>query len=562
MLRSIIEKWVEDNTWEWFNPYTQERELVGWHSVFYWIERAKRDFVPWRLAKLTEYFLEHLDKEWAYTLAACALDFQKSMNRKNEWTFSDLLYQMEQKLNIDATFQEKWHKRFTHILVDEAQDTNAQAMRIVKLLDPKALFIVGDADQTLYRFNGADPKGNLRDEFDNAFGGVRLKITQNFRSHPTILQRAEKLIICNYDEETEKYRKTLSACEGTEPGPDLTWAWHDTAEEEADEIVRELSNSLKNGKEPGDFFIMSRTNAQTAYFELELLQRKIPFVNLGQSSFFNRKVPGVIIAYMRLAIDPYAWKSYNRVYNVPSRFMSNSRGDYIQTRWLGHKFNDRLDRDNVVKEELTQHEHDLNERGWAGWQKGVSDLLHVLEVFDEYGKSDNAGAFVQEVVSLVLGRWMEEEYPTEMDGSASAYDDLAVIQEMASRFTIEQFMGYVDQLQSTNKVKPKDLVDYVLLGTIYRFKGLERKVVYVVGLSEGLLPHRFSLGANIPTDGVPLPRTGTVWDERNLTYVAVTRAIEECHLSGVADWPTVKELLVPSRFVAEMGLLGEKTHVS
>lgn len=561
--RSIIEKWVEKVGWLVENPRTRKLEPVGFNSILYWIDEAKRDFIRWEHDALYHYFDEQVGDYWAPNLTRAALHYRHEMQRDNLVDFADMMYEAEYAFTYDEGFRTYWQQRFTHLLIDEAQDTSAQAMRIVEKLHPKAAFIVGDSDQTLYRFNGAAPEFNLRDGFDRIFGGQRFNMTVNFRSHPGLLKRAASLIIHNYDEETRKYGKTIEAWEEAMPGPDLTWAWFEDPEEEAWEIAREIEAELlsEDGK-PGDYFVMGRVNAQMAYIELEFLRRGIPFVNLGNMSFFNRRIPKIVTSYMRLAVNPVDWDAYDYVYNIASVRMTKRDGSYCPTRYLGAEFNARLDRAQPVIAQLRAHRFDENRKGWAQWKNGATDLIETLEHL-QFSPGNSALVFIQELRKFVLDAWIEAEYRAEDDEAGSGeiesvWDDLAVLEEIGSRLSVEDFFTYMGQLQAGKNVKPEDLVDYVLIGTIYRFKGLERPNTYIIGASDGVLPHRFSLGWTPPTDGIPRPSKSTVWDERNVMYVAVTRAKRRCRVSGVAQWPGQKEPLLPSRFVYEMDLMSRE----
>lgn len=560
-IKSVIEDFVEKRDWQWYDSREGAYRPVGWKSVLYWIDSAKRDSTKWTRDALTDYFLKQpvlAEYDRIYSLVDCALTYQRELGKYRQWTFADLPYDMEYKLQSDPDFQQEWHDRFTHIMVDEAQDTNAQAMRIVHLLEPQSVFVVGDQFQTLYRFNAATPEVNLGRGFEEMFGAGSLDLSLNFRSQPIILQRAHNLIQNNFE---DGYFQELNGYHEKE-GPDLVWRWYDSPESESEAVVSEVGDRIEHlDEKPGDFFIMSRTNAQLAHIELALLERKIPFVNLGQSSFFNRKVPRIVADYMRLVVDPLAWDAYRSVYNVASHKMTDRSGEYCATRYLGNTFNDKLDQTKPVIEQLKAHRLDVNERNWAQWQRGAEDLIYVIQSLQEFQPDHSAAALIEKLQEIVLRPWMAEEYPYEEDSSESAYDDLAVVLGIANQLTVEQFLDYIGALQATKDVKPEDLTDYVLIGTVYRFKGLERPVVYVIGLSDGIFPHRFSLGDAIPTDGVPLPRTSTEWDERNLCYVAITRAKQECQLSGIATWHTSRDPLNPSRFIHELGVLqsGEKT---
>lgn len=560
--RSIIENFVERINWTYYNVREKKEALVGYQSILFYINNAKNAGVNLNVAELTEYYLSTgLGREHVRNLVSTTLHYQQELQRNNMWTFADMLYECEKQLREDAAFRSYWHDRFTHVLIDEAQDTNGQAMRIVHLLNPSSITVVGDADQTLYAFNGATPDTNLRTGFDQRFGGGRLSMSVNFRSQPNILKRAGLLIRHNYDSETIKYMKNLQPREGVAVGDDVTFSWYQDAEEEARGVVANLVQYIEEGHVPGDFFIMSRTNAQMAYFELELLNHNLPFVNLGVSSFFNRPVPRMLLNYMRLAVDPTDWEAFDIVHNVASCWMTNNQGKPINTRFLGQKFLERLSRTNSdgtptnSLEEAYAHKYDTDQRGWTRWQRGVQDLQDTMQALAGYEMSHNAGSLASEITQIVVDKWIENEFGVETDASDGARDDLQVVLALAKRFTVRDFLEYVRQLTATKDIKPENMTDYILIGTIYKFKGLERPIVYVVGASQGLLPHRFSLGETPPTDGLPIPSTGSLWDERNVMYVAVTRAKDVCHISGIQNWATIKDPLEPSIFVQEMELL-------
>jgi superfamily I DNA/RNA helicase len=240
--------------------------------------------------------------------------------------------------------------------------------------------------------------------------------------------------------------------------------------------------------------------------------------------------------------------------------MVDKNGKHIPTRYLGAKFLERLDHTALdTIEEAARNKYAQDERGWARWKNGVQDLLDTLHELEGFTPQHSAAAILSVVAKLIVDSWIDSEYGLESDSSDGARDDMAIVLAMAEKFTIEQFLLYVNALQATKDVKPENLTDYVLLGTIYRFKGLERPTVFIIGASQLILPHRFSLGFPVPTDGLAVSSTSTVWDERNLTFVGVTRAKDCCIISGVRQWPSIKQELEPSQFIFEMGLI-ERDH--
>jgi superfamily I DNA/RNA helicase len=555
--RAIIERKVEDLEW------TIRGELCGYKSILFWISHLKTlvdqdgEPIPWTKDTLENFMFNHVGARDAHNFAEVAVDYQRQLNQANMWTFGDMLRECELKMRHDKGFRDHWSRRFSHVLIDEAQDTSAQNIRIAGYLDA-TMFIVGDGDQVLYRFQGATPEVNLRDGFDERYGdnAQRFTMTRCFRCQPLVIDAARSLIRNNYDDRNLQYYKEIEGKEGDEAGPALAFSWHATPEDEAHEAVREIAGRIEAGEiTPGDVMIMGRVNAMMAPVEIELLQANLPFVNLGMSSFFNRKIPKIIIAHMKLIVNPADWDAFEAIYNIPSKNFVDRDGDYCPTRYMGREFLDKLDRfAPKVLAEVSRNKDAKNKKGWSQWTKGVSDIEAVFSHLRTFTAQDNALAFISRLQAEVLDRWIEEEYGVEEDASESVRDDLMMMLNMGAKFTLAQFLEYVTQLQAVKNVKPEEMVDYILIGTVFRFKGLERPNVWVLGLSEKLLPHRFSLGDPAPTDGLPMMQVSTVVDERNIAYVAVTRAIRECHLSGTETWPTIKGQLEPSRFVEEMGV--------
>lgn len=556
--RKIIEEAVEALNW------TIDDKPVGWESLLYWINKFKGaadsrdDLYLWHANDLEEWAGTQTIADHASKFARIATTYQRALDNADMWTFADMLRVCEMKLETDDEFRNVYQTQFTHVLVDEGQDTNIQCMRILAKLDPKALFIVGDGDQELYGFLGARPEINLRSGFDRRYGenGMRLWMTRNFRSTGIILDRANRLIHNNYGEHNEQYKKTLLPGISQE-GPDLTYNWYQDSLDESKAIVTEIYQRIE-AKElvPGQVMIMGRLNAQNAPIELELLRRGVPFVNLGSMSFFDQGIARVVVSYMSLTMNPGDWASFQAVYNVASSQMKTKNGDYSPTRWLGKEFLDKIQGKADLIEAAYQNKNTKNVRGWAQWTNGVTDLMNTMRSLREFTPNDSAAAFISKLESIVLGPWIDDQYGVESDASGSVRDDLAVLIEVASQFRIGEFLDYANQLRNLKGVKPEDLVDYVLVGTIYRFKGLERDVVYVMGMSDGLLPHAFALGdANPHTDGLPVENSTSVRSERNVAFVAITRARKECHCSGIETWPTRKDPMEPSRFIFEMGLL-------
>jgi DNA helicase-2/ATP-dependent DNA helicase PcrA len=589
MIKKALNPIIED-LW----PAADKRP--GWKDVYRWIGIAK--FKGLTTAEDFDFFEECLGWDQGPKLHEARRRFDQAAANERSCTFPDMLLDVEVRLRQDRSFREKWQAYFKWILIDEGQDTTAQAMRILATLaEPQnQVLIVGDADQLLYRFAGATPEANLYQGFEERYldkvegiveqakqkakelllgssGPGTVKLTVNYRSTVAIVDACNRLIANNYKDlggpYEEQYRKTLVPRPGAPEGQPVSYAWFPTIEQESQSVADGIIEHLAQGGEPGDIFVGTRTRAQLGYLEGPLVRAQVPFVNITGGSFWTSKHVADVIAYVRLAYTALNGRgdsgAFKRVCNIASNYMTVSwkkspqYGEYCNHRFLGRKFLAACRESYESAQYLASN--------WR-FKAGVQDLVSLVqEIQAEIAHAPNVGHIVRYVLDECYIKWLAHEEGT---GEAEAtedgkLDDLATVVDVASRFEeVEAFLSHVDEMvRAAQAVKDKDWGEFVVLSTVHRLKGLERPVVYGPGWAEGydeitkqprgLLPHTFSLTP--PPQKGPLPGggIGRIEDERCIAFVLISRAKSSVFLSGCAEYRSYH--FQPSRFAEELGVV-------
>jgi len=477
--------------------------------------------------------------------------YQAYENKKWEcqcMDLDDLIFNLVNLFESNRKSLESYQAQYQYIMVDETQDNNLLQYKLaIMLAYPKMhLQIVGDDDQSMYRFRGAKPEMFIKfNEFMNLYlkqlgYNKEVELTQiplenNYRSMPDILNRANMLIENN----TFRIPKRLIPHKQGDDKVVSFKEYYDEQEEAAGVVEEvELLND-KNGIELKDQVILYRTNAQCVAFENELISRGISYVIHGGMSFYERKEVKTIVNYLKLAVNPNDNLAFLYVYNTPQFEDKNDS----RNRFLGQEFLNAVKatkKKYYIGMELVKHE-----KHWVleNWKKGVSKLKEAIEglrlIVNDESKSP------EEAIDYLLEEVGFRDYFTEQDDEESDDEDntqlanIETLKHAMSRFDdIHEFLDYIDQMTS----KRKEDINGVQLMTIHKSKGLEFKAVFAVGMSEGLLPHY-----KVIEEG-----DLAVESERNLAYVAVTRGEQLVNISSV-QYFNGKGYGI-SRFVEEMGL--------
>ena len=439
---------------------------------------------------------------------------------------------------------EKHQQRFDHVQIDEYQDTNGSQFDLIEsLVRPhRNLCVVGDDDQSIYGWRGADIAHILG--FPTVFPGTKVvRLQENYRCTEQIIDLANSLVKHNRN----RYQKELIASRNL-PGS-VRYREYETEELEAETVVREIDFNVRHNRAiADDFAILFRTNEQPRAFEVQLRTFKVPYVLLGQRSFFDNKEVRDLLAYLRVISQPLDEQSLLRIINTPAR----SIGDTAVEKILGRAVANKLRFFEAVPELRAAKE--LTAKTAASVESFETLLADFRRRFEEAPKQ-MAETFHTLLETIDYDQEIQRQYK-EPD------------QQLARQGTIEQLFDTIKQyIANTDEPSLSDFLDNITLAdrdiesdkdeqlkqrgvrlmTIHSAKGLEFNRVYLVGLEEGLLPHRRSVDAE---DATPQG----IDEERRLCYVGVTRAKDSLTLTRAQfrkKWGKLRESL-PSRFLNEM----------
>ena len=451
-------------------------------------------------------------------------EYQKRLKAAGAMDFDDLLTNTVRMFRSHPDVLETWQRRFEHILVDEYQDTNPVQNELVLLLAKSEgnVCVVGDADQSIYRFRKADIRNIL--EFENAFPqATTVVLEQNYRSSQTILDAANAVI----DNNPGRKPKRLWTEQG--PGEPIV-RYH--AEDEGDEsrwVAHELAR-LHDSEHYrwGEMAVFYRTNAQSRVLEEYLMRVGIPYKVIGGTRFYDRKEIKDAMAYLKAVVNPTDEVSVKRVINTPRRGVGDS---------------------SIAKLDLWAASHGLSfyealrsapEAGVSG--KAISGINKFLDIL--YKAEDLYGEGPAEMLEHLLDvtgykASLEAERSVEAD---SRLENLSELIGAATDFgDVNEFLEQVSLVNDADAIEDED--NSVILMTMHSAKGLEYPVVFVIGMEDGVFPHQRSIG-----DPEELE------EERRLAYVGITRAEQRLYLTHAAARTLygATQYNPPSRFLDEL----------
>jgi DNA helicase-2/ATP-dependent DNA helicase PcrA len=425
--------------------------------------------------------------------------YQKRLREYDAMDFDDLIGNYVQLLEQHEDVRNELHERFQHLLIDEYQDTNKAQYVLVKLLAGQAgnIVAVGDEDQSIYRFRGADINNILN--FEQDFPGAKIiKLEQNYRSTGNILDAAMGVVSNNI---ARKGKKLFTQDSKGDPVRVVTCS---NDREEAQFVLEKISSLRSSRYKLTDFAVLFRTNAQSRPFEEELLRANLPYSVVGGVKFYERAEIKDILSFIRLAIRPHDTPSVERVINVPSRGI----GDTTVT---------------ALSEQATAQEVSLwtileGDLGFlpARAAKAVREFREIVH--------DLQRAATQPIPELVDYVLLRTGYRRMLQESRDLQDEsrLENLEELmnSAREYMDQnpqavLADWLDSLTLMSDLDRYESQKGVTLMTLHAAKGLEFKVVFLVGMEEGILPHANSQD-----------RTEDLEEERRLCYVGMTRARE------------------------------------
>lgn len=484
----------------------------------------------------------------AYTFATYARDFksqriasvfeeyEKVLTTNNAIDFDDMLMITVKLLEKNPEVRERYFARFQHILVDEFQDTNLAQYQLIKMLytnnsdknmENRSLCVVGDVDQSIYSWRGADFRIILN--FQKDFKDTTLiKLEQNYRSTSNILNAANAVIENNED----RIDKTLISNKGT--GEKIHYF---EAQDESDEANFITNTILKTAD--GDynkFSILYRTNAQSRAIEEACISHSIPYKIYGGLKFYDRKEIKDIIAYLKLIYNTSDSQSLKRIVNVPKRAIGDATIKKLQT--YADEYDISLFEAITIIEEL----EDFNSSTKTKLKSFADMILKFKEVEKNYSMS--------EFVSLVIEKtgYLLELQRENTPENEARIENLQELVNVANDFVAEEegneFGEFLSQIALVSDIDGMDdISNTVTLMTLHSAKGLEFPIVFLAGLDEGVFPHQRTFN-----------NSSELEEERRLMYVGITRSQDILYLTSAKRrqmWGDYK-YYNPSRFLSEI----------
>lgn len=475
--------------------------------------------------------------------------------------FDDLLGMTIRLFESVPEVGQRYREQFEYILVDEYQDTNPAQYRLIRLLTSarRNLCVVGDDDQSIYAFRGADV-GNIL-SFERDFPDAKVVIlNQNYRSTRTILAAASAVI------ENNTKRKSKQLFTENVAGDPIVWSQVESEEEEAG-FVRDTIRSLqeRENRTLSDFCILYRTNAQSRVMEEALRNAGIPYFIFGGLRFYERKEIKDLIAYLRLIVYPEDALSLRRVINLPQRGIGATSLERLSAYAESHalSFYDAIGR--IVTGDDAILSHGLGSTAAAGQvdlTAGARRGLSAFYKFIETLRIASEGQTLSQVVRYLIEElhyldYLRREFTNEAEGrieNVMEFIDAAdqfhpmvdddALPGVAEEARPTDLKAFLDQIALVSNGDERDASGGgVTLMTLHSAKGLEFPVVFLIGMEEGLFPHSRSL-----TD------LREMEEERRLCYVGMTRAMERLYLVSAAHRRLYgsSQWNAPSRFIQEL----------
>lgn len=433
--------------------------------------------------------------------------YQSKLKQNNALDFDDLIVKTIELLQSNREVRDYYQERFKYILVDEYQDTNYAQFKLVSILADKYrnLCVVGDDDQSIYKFRGADIENILG--FERVYPDASvIKLEQNYRSTGNILNAANEVIKNNYD------RKNKRLWTANEDGKLVKFIQYDSAEEEALNIVKDIqSRALDNGGDYNEFAVLYRTNAQSRLIEEKCIKLNVPYQLIGGVNFYQRKEIKDILAYLKTIDNGLDDLAVKRIINVPKRGIgatSEGRVD-LYAEVMKISFYDACCRAKEIP-------------GIGKAADKLDSFTNIIAVL----RAKSAVMSVDELIDEIVNRIGYKEDMLKNDDEITVQTRIENIEELKNKAvhycnTADNptLSGFLEEVALVADIDSMDNSDNrIVLMTLHGAKGLEFPVVYLAGLEDGLFPSMMSINSGDNSD---------IEEERRLCYVGITRARRE-----------------------------------
>lgn len=493
-----------------------------------------------------ERFAEEASDYMEKKVADIYAEYQRQLKSCNAFDFDDLIVKTIELFDTNPNVLEYYRKRFRYIMVDEYQDTNTAQFQLIKRLAyhvnedgeiERNLCVVGDDDQSIYRFRGANIMNILN--FEKIYEDTRvIKLEQNYRSTKNILAVANEVIHNN------KGRKDKSLWTENPEGSSVHYVNYEDDRMESDTVARRIAEMMRaGGCDYKDFAVLYRTNSQSLAFEKSLAAYKLKAKTIGSVAFFQRKEVKDVVAYLKTIDNARDDIATRRILNVPKRGIGQTTIDKIS--------------DYAVFEEVSFYEALQNMDCINGVERARQKVEGFLALIGSLRyEVDRNHVSLKKLIEIVLEMTGYLEYLK--DDDPDTYEDrklnIEALISHATRYEEENddtdLTGFLEYcgLNSEEATEDDDMKDgnYISLMTLHSAKGLEFPYVFLVGMEEGIFPSYMSLSSDDPAEEIE--------EERRLCYVGFTRAMKELYLSSAKQRMMRGNIMFnpPSRFLKEI----------
>lgn len=494
-----------------------DTKMLKERTIMSAISRAKDEYIS-----PEQFFMDAGNDYNLKRIAQVYIEYQKDLKLNNALDFDDLIYKTVELFEKAPDVLESYQERFRYIMVDEYQDTNTIQFNLISLLAKKYgnLCVVGDDDQSIYKFRGANISNILN--FETVFDRAKvIKLEQNYRSTQTILDAANSVIANNIG------RKPKTLWTDNSKGDKIPFCLYEDGYKEADGVASGIAAKVRDGWNYNDFAVLYRTNAQSRLLEEKLIMHNIPYRVYGGVNFYQRKEIKDILAYLKTIDNGSDGQAVKRIINVPKRGIGATTIDRIQqyadtndmSFWdalceasdipdIGRSLGKLENFVTLIRAYKAKLEYmSIEELANAILEDTkYMEYLAETETREEIeARQENIDEFINKIVAFENGDANETAGADEAgsdDRSLSAFlSDVALIAD-------------IDNLEQSN--------NQVSLMTLHSAKGLEFPIVYLTGLEDGLFPSYMTIVSEDPTE---------IEEERRLCYVGITRAEKELVIS-------------------------------
>lgn len=483
-----------------------DTKLYRERSLLAAISSAKDELVS------PEEFLANAGGDWGQKkIAQVYEEYQKRLKGSNALDFDDLIVKTVELFRSCPDVLDYYQERFRYIMVDEYQDTNTAQFKFVSLLAEKYknLCVVGDDDQSIYKFRGANIRNIL--EFEKVFPQAHvIKLEQNYRSTQNILKAANQVIANNTE------RKPKSLWTDNEEGQLVHFRNFLNAYEEAEYIAGEIRQKVREGVcDYKDCAILYRTNAQSRMFEEKFLLANIPYRLVGGVNFYARKEIKDLLAYLKTVDNARDDLAVRRIINVPKRGIGATTISRVQDYAVDHElsFYEALEQADQIP---------ALGRGAAKLEPFVSFIRRLRSQAEFYSVKELLQQIIDDTGYVEeLQKEDTEEAQTRIENIDELITKVVTYEESAEDPTLSGFLEEIALVADIDSVDEND--DRVLLMTLHSAKGLEFPYVYLAGMEDGIFPSYMTISADDPSE---------LEEERRLCYVGITRAMKELTLTS------------------------------